>query len=141
MGLGGVSAGAADVLKAFQEIMAEKGLKATFGKNCVEQVGCMGFCAKNAIVEVRIDGVMNAYQLVKPHMVRRIVDEHIIGGVPVKEWLVPGPEYEQFHSKQNKVVLGACGTIDPEDIDAYCAIGGYQSAKLRHFLHDARTSD
>ncbi len=130
MSLGGVLAGAPDVLKAFQEIMAEKGLKAAFGENCVEQVGCMGLCAKNAIIEVRIDGVMNAYQWVKPHMVRRIVDEHIIGGVPVKEWLVPGPEYKQFFSKQNKVVLGACGTIDPENIDAYSEIGGYQSAKL-----------
>ena len=42
-----------DVLKAFQEIMAEKGLNATFGKKCVDQVGCMGFCAKDVIVEVR----------------------------------------------------------------------------------------
>jgi len=128
MGLGGVAAGAGDVLKAFQALTAEKGLHATFGKKCVDQVGCMGFCAKDVIVEVRIDGVLTAYQWVKPNMVSRIVDEHIVGGVPVKEWLA-GPEYEQFHSKQNKVVLGACGTIDPEDIDAYCAIGGYESAK------------
>jgi NADH:ubiquinone oxidoreductase subunit F (NADH-binding)/NAD-dependent dihydropyrimidine dehydrogenase PreA subunit len=115
------------VLKAFQESMAEKGLHAIFGKKCVDRVGCMGFCAKDVIVEVTIDGAMNAYQFVKPNMVRRIVDEHIIGNVPVKAWLA-GPEYELFHSKQNKVVLGACGTIDPEDIDAYLAIGGYQSA-------------
>ena len=129
MSLGGVLAGAPDVMKEFQERMAEKGLDATFGKKCVEQVGCMGLCAKNAIIEIRIDGEMTAYQWVKPEMVSRIVDEHIIGGVPVKEWMVPGPEYEQFFSKQNKVVLGACGTIDPEDIDAYCAIGGYENAK------------
>jgi NADH:ubiquinone oxidoreductase subunit F (NADH-binding)/NADH:ubiquinone oxidoreductase subunit E len=128
MGLGGVAAGAADVLKAFQEIMAAKGLHATFGKKCVDQVGCMGLCAKDVIVEVRIDGVLTAYQFVKPNMVSRIVDEHIVGDAPVKEWLA-GPEYEQFHSRQNKVVLGACGTIDPEDIDAYCEIGGYESAK------------
>jgi len=127
MGLGGVAAGAANVLKAFQETMAEKGLHATFGKKCVDQVGCMGFCAKDVIVEVTVDGAMSAYQFVKPNMVSRIIDEHIIGNVPVKAWLA-GPEYELFHSKQNKVVLGACGTIDPEDIDAYCTIGGYQSA-------------
>jgi len=128
MGLGGVAAGAADVLKAFQQIMAEKGLRATVGKKCVDQVGCMGFCAKDVLVEVTIDGAMTAYQFVKPHMVSRIVDEHILGGVPVKEWMA-GPEYALFHSVQNKVVLGACGTIDPEDIDAYCAIGGYQTAR------------
>jgi len=128
MGLGGVAAGAGEVLKAFEQTMAEKGLQATFGKKCVDQVGCMGFCAKDVIVEITIDGAMTAYQFVKPQMVSRIVDEHIVGGVPVKEWLA-GPEYALFHSAQNKVVLGACGTIDPEDIDAYCAIGGYETAR------------
>jgi NADH-quinone oxidoreductase subunit F len=127
MGLGGVAAGGAAVLQAFREILAEKGLSATFGKKCVDQVGCMGFCAKDVIVEVRIDGVLTVYQFVKPDMVSRIVEEHILSGIPVQEWLA-GPEYEQFHRRQNKVVLGACGTIDPEDIDAYCAIGGYESA-------------
>jgi NADH:ubiquinone oxidoreductase subunit F (NADH-binding)/NADH:ubiquinone oxidoreductase subunit E/Pyruvate/2-oxoacid:ferredoxin oxidoreductase delta subunit len=128
MGLGGVTAGGTAVLQAFQQIMAEKGLSATFGKKCVDQVGCMGFCAKDVIVEVRIDGVLTVYQFVKPDMVSRIVEEHILRGVPVQEWLA-GPEYEQFHRRQNKVVLGACGTIDPENIDTYCAIGGYRSAE------------
>lgn len=127
MGLGGVAAGGAAVLKAFREEMAGRGLSATFGKKCVDQVGCMGFCAKDVIVEVRIDGELTVYQFVKPEMVARIVEEHILGGRPVEKWLA-GPEYTEFHDKQNKLVLGACGTIDPEDIDAYCAQGGYQSA-------------
>ncbi len=127
MGLGGVAAGAVDVLKTFEETMDERGLKFTLGKKCVDQVGCMGFCAKDVIVEVTIDGHMTPYQFVKPPMVQRIVDEHIIGSQPVEKWLA-GPEYAQFHSRQNKVVLGACGVIDPEDIDAYISIGGYQTA-------------
>ena len=108
--------------------MAEKGLHATFGKKCVDQVGCMGLCAKDVIVEVRIDGVLTAYQFVKPDMVSRIVDEHIVGGVPVKEWMARA-RVRAILFQANKVVLGACGTIDPEDIDAYCEIGGYESAK------------
>ena len=60
-------------------------------------------------------------------MVDRIVEEHIVGGVPVEEWRA-GSEYANFHAKQNKVVLGACGTIDPEDIDAYRELGGYEAA-------------
>ena len=127
MGLGGVAAGGAAVLKAFRQEMAERGIEATFGKKCVDQVGCMGFCAKDVIVEVRIEGELMVYQFVKPEMVARIVDEHIVGGRPVGQWLA-GPEYHEFHSQQNKVVLGACGTIDPEEIDAYCAQGGYESA-------------
>ena len=128
MGLGGVAAGAGEVLKTFEKTMRERGLEFTLGKKCVDQVGCMGFCAKDVIVEVTLDGVTTAYQFVKPPMVERIVDEHIIGGQPVEKWLA-GPEYAQFHSKQNKIVLGACGTIDPEDIEAYCRIGGYATAR------------
>ncbi len=128
MGLGGVAAGATEVLKAFQEVITASGLRATMTKMCtVDQVGCMGLCAKDVIAEVTIDGSTVPYQFVKPEMVARIVDEHIIGGVPVKAWRA-GPEYEKFHAPQNKIVLGACGTIDPEDIDAYCGIGGYTAA-------------
>ena len=103
----------------------------------VDQVGCMGLCAKDVIAEVTIDGSTVPYQFVKPEMVARIVDEHVIGGVPVKAWRA-GPEYEKFHAPQNKIVLGACGTIDPEDIDAYCGIGGYTAASSRAGGDDAR---
>ena len=62
-----------------------------------------------------------------PEMVEKIVDQHILGGDPVEEWLA-GPEYEPFHRKQEKIVLAQCGRIDPEDIEAYLAVGGYQAA-------------
>jgi NADH:ubiquinone oxidoreductase subunit F (NADH-binding)/(2Fe-2S) ferredoxin/NAD-dependent dihydropyrimidine dehydrogenase PreA subunit len=129
MGLGGVAAGAADVLHAFREKVAERGLHATVGEKCrVDQVGCMGFCAKDVIAEVTIDGVTTPYQHVTPERVGRIVDEHLVGGAPVADW-VAGPEYAAFHARQRKIVLGACGTIDPEEIDAYLAIGGYRQAE------------
>jgi NADH:ubiquinone oxidoreductase subunit F (NADH-binding)/Pyruvate/2-oxoacid:ferredoxin oxidoreductase delta subunit/(2Fe-2S) ferredoxin len=128
MGLGGVAAGGAEVLKRFQRAVAERDLHATVARKCsVDKVGCMGFCAEDVLVEVAIGGVTTAYQYVEPEMVDRIVEEHIIGGIPVAEWQA-GPEYTSFHAKQNKIVLGACGTIDPEDIDAYRDIGGYQVA-------------
>jgi len=127
MGLGGVAAGGGEVLKRFQQAVAERRLRATVGRKCeVEQVGCMGFCAKDVVVEVSMGGVTTAYQYVEPEMVARIVDEHIVGSVPVKEWQA-GPDCTAFHAKQNKVVLGACGAIDPEDINSYREIGGYQA--------------
>ena len=86
----------------------------------------MGFCAKDVVVEVSMGGVTTAYQYVEPEMVARIVDEHIVGSIPVKEW-ESGSDCNAFHAKQNKVVLGACGTIDPEDINSYREIGGYQA--------------
>ncbi|MBI5583552.1 MAG: FAD-dependent oxidoreductase [Deltaproteobacteria bacterium] len=88
----------------------------------------MGFCAKDVLVDVLIRDQKTTYQLVKPEMVEKIVDQHILGGVPVAEWLA-GPEYEQFHQKQEKIVLNNCGRIDPEDINAYLAVEGYAGAK------------
>jgi NADH-quinone oxidoreductase subunit F len=128
MGLGGVSAGGQEVLQAFMDQFARKGLTGEVNKRCHGQkVGCMGFCAKDVLVDIIIDDQKTAYQFVKPDMVERIVDQHILGGIPVAEWLA-GPEYDQFHEKQEKVVLKHCGQIDPEDIDAYLGVDGYRSA-------------
>jgi NADH:ubiquinone oxidoreductase subunit F (NADH-binding) len=40
-----------------------------------------------------------------------------------------GSEYHDFHLKQTKVVLSLCGEIDPEDINAYRAVGGYKASQ------------
>jgi NADH:ubiquinone oxidoreductase subunit F (NADH-binding)/Pyruvate/2-oxoacid:ferredoxin oxidoreductase delta subunit len=61
-------------------------------------------------------------------MVEKIVDQHLIGGKPVKKWLT-GKDYENFHKHQYKVLLNTCGHINPETIDAYLEVGGYQAAK------------
>jgi len=129
LGLGGISAGGQEVFQAFAEQFSQKGLTGEVGRRCQSQkVGCMGFCAKDVLVDVMIKGQKTTYQFVKPDMVERIVNEHILGGSPVVEWLA-GPEYEQFHQKQEKIVLNHCGQIDPEDIEAYLTVGGYKGAE------------
>jgi len=129
LGLGGISAGGQEVLQAFAEQFSQKGLTGEVGRRCrTQKVGCMGFCAKDVLVDVIIEDQKTTYQFVKPAMVDKIVDQHILGGVPVVEWLA-GPEYEQFHQKQEKIVLNHCGQIDPEDIEAYLAVGGYKGAE------------
>jgi NADH-quinone oxidoreductase subunit F len=80
------------------------------------------------LVEVHRDGSKTVYQYVKPEMVERIVAEDIAGGTPVREWLVD-EAYEAFYRKQKKIVLSDCGRIDPEDTDAYHAVGGYEAAR------------
>jgi NADH:ubiquinone oxidoreductase subunit F (NADH-binding) len=129
MGLGGISAGGEEVLRSFAEKLAEKGLEAQTGSRCrTQKVGCMGFCAKDVLVDVILNGQTSTYQFVKPDMVERIINEHILAGRPVLEWLA-GPEYEAFHQQQKKIVLTHCGLIDPEDIQAYLAVGGYEAAR------------
>jgi len=128
VGTGGLAAGSQKVIDEFGKQLKSHGIKAEIVKKCVNKTGCRGFCAKDVLVDVLLNGGSETYQLLAPEMVGRIVEEHIRNGNPVKEWLV-GPEYHAFHDKQTKILLKQCGHIDPEDIDAYVAIGGYEGAR------------
>ncbi|NCO67909.1 MAG: NADH-quinone oxidoreductase subunit F [Nitrospirae bacterium CG_4_10_14_0_8_um_filter_41_23] len=129
MGPGGIAKGGADVIEAIKKEINSTGKKAMIEKRCsLHQVGCLGFCAKDVLVEVIINGNKTTYEHIKPDMIPRIVKEHLVEGKPVTEWAV-GEEYRNFHKKQIKVVLSHCGEIDPEDINAYIAAGGYEAAK------------
>src|SRR5512136_954838 len=121
MGPAGIAAGGKKVLEAFSEALARTGVPAAVKKHCSShQVGCVGLCARDVLVEVHAGGEKIVYQYVKPDMVPRIVEKHLVAGTPVKEWLVDGA-YDAFYRKQIKVVLSDCGRIDPEDIEAYRA--------------------
>ncbi len=129
MGTGGIAAGGVEVLSGFEKMLAIAGIPATVEKNCsVHKVGCRGFCARDVLVDVIIDGNKSTYQYIKPDMVERIVNEHIVDGSPVADWLVQD-DYHTFHNKQVKVVLSDCGEVDPEDIDSYINRGGYEATK------------
>lgn len=128
-GTGGIAAGGNEVLSAFKKTLSSSGIEATFQENCsIHKVGCRGFCAKDVLVDITINGKKTTYQYIKPDMVARIVSEHIIEGKPVTEWAV-GEEYQDFYKKQVRVVLSDCGEIDPEDINSYLAVGGYTAAR------------
>jgi NADH-quinone oxidoreductase subunit F len=129
MGPAGIAANGKQVLEAFQDALSHSKAQAAVKENCSShQVGCLGLCARDVLVEVHRAGTKIVYQYVKPDMVPRIVEEHISGGTPVKEWLVDGA-YDAFYKKQVKVVLSDCGRIDPEEVGAYQAIGGYEAAR------------
>jgi NADH:ubiquinone oxidoreductase subunit F (NADH-binding)/(2Fe-2S) ferredoxin/NAD-dependent dihydropyrimidine dehydrogenase PreA subunit len=129
MGPAGIAAGGKHVIEAFNESLGRSGVSAEVKKHCsTHQVGCVGLCARDVLVEVHTNGNKTVYQYVKPDMVPRIVEEHLVAGTPVREWLVD-EAYDAFYKKQVKVVLADCGRIDPEDIDAYTAIGGYEAGR------------
>jgi len=128
-GTGGVASGSNEVLETFKGTISSAGIAASFSERCsAQRVGCRGFCAKDVLVDVIVNGEKTTYKHIKPDMVARIFDEHIMKGNPVTEWTV-GEAYQAFHNKQTKVVLSHCGEIDPEDINAYIAIGGYEAAR------------
>lgn len=129
MGTGGMAAGGESVIAAFEKAFRAAGVTASVEKNCsVHKVGCRGFCARDVLVDVIVNGDKFTYEYIKPDMVERIVHEHIEGGTPVAEWLVKD-DYHTFHNKQVKVVLSDCGEIDPEDIESYISRGGYEAVK------------
>ncbi|MBI5665031.1 MAG: NADH-quinone oxidoreductase subunit NuoF [Nitrospirae bacterium] len=125
MGTGGLAAGSREVMDAFHSELRSRNLKAAIINKCVTKTGCRGFCAKDVLVDVIISNAKTTYQFVDPEKAARIVEEHIINGRPVEEWVV-GPEYHAFHNSETKILLKQCGEIDPEDINAYIAIGGYR---------------
>jgi NADH:ubiquinone oxidoreductase subunit F (NADH-binding)/NAD-dependent dihydropyrimidine dehydrogenase PreA subunit/(2Fe-2S) ferredoxin len=129
MGTGGIAAGGTEVISSFERAFSEKGIRASVEKNCsVHKVGCRGFCARDVLVDVIVNGEKTTYQYIKPDMVERIVSEHILSGTPVGEWLVKD-DYHTFHNKQVKVVLSDCGEVNPEDINSYISRGGYEATK------------
>ncbi|MBN2653807.1 MAG: NADH-quinone oxidoreductase subunit NuoF [Nitrospirae bacterium] len=129
MGPAGIAAGGKAVLDEFNKTLSDKNMPADISSRCIHnQVGCMGLCSKDVLVDVEINGCKSTYEHVKPEMVKQIVDDHIVAGAPVKQWLADEP-LKKFLDKQEKVVLSDCGVIDPEDIEAYISRGGYSSSK------------
>lgn len=129
MGAGGISAGGDKVYNNFESEFVKQDIKASVNKGCsVHQVGCMGLCAKDVLVDVIMNGEKTTYEYIKPDMVAKIVEQHIVKGSPVKEWLVK-EDYHNFHAKQVKVVLEDCGSVDYQDIESYIERGGYEAVK------------
>ena len=120
------------------EIMDElrKCIDAAGKKDEIEiiQTGCQGLCAKGPIMVVHPGNVF--YQEVRPDMVDRIFEEHILGGKPVEEYLMVeeltnGEKIHYvdsaFYNNQMRMALRNCGKINPEDIDEYIARDGYEA--------------
>jgi NADH:ubiquinone oxidoreductase subunit F (NADH-binding)/(2Fe-2S) ferredoxin len=130
MGTGGIAAGAEMVMTAFKEEFEAAGVKnAKIEERCrLHKVGCRGFCARDVLVDVSVGGEVATYQYIQPEMVKRLVQDHVIGRQPVTEWLV-GDDYHVFHDNQTKVVLADLGKINPESIADYLSVGGYTAAE------------
>ncbi|MBO5994353.1 MAG: NADH-quinone oxidoreductase subunit NuoF [Firmicutes bacterium] len=105
----------------------EKQLKANNLDTELTITGCVGTCYLEPIVDVYEDnGWMTRYVKVQPDKVEKIVQDHIIGGNPVKEYAITD-EDEGFVERQQRVVLRNCGVINPENIDEYLAVDGYKA--------------
>ena len=130
-GTGCTSSHSAEIIAEFEKEIAEKGLADEIK---VIRTGCFGLCALGPIVVVYPEGAF--YSQIKVEDVPEIVDEHLIKGRIVNHLLyddtvagdtVKSLNETQFYKKQKRVALRNCGVIDPENINEYIAMDGYQA--------------
>ena len=125
MGTSGISAGAREVVDAFRTELGRHGL---IGSCKIIKTGDRGLF-RDVLVDIITPQLGRVtYEYIKPEHVPTIVESHLVKGGPVKA-LQAGKDYEQFFSKQMRIVLANCGEIDPEDINDYVAHGGYMALK------------
>jgi NADP-reducing hydrogenase subunit HndB len=84
MGTCGIAAGARDTMHAILDELAARQIDAH-----VTTVGCIGQCVKEPLVDIEQAGQPRiTYANVKPDMVPRLIEEHLIQGQPVQEWVI-----------------------------------------------------
>jgi len=125
MGTSGISAGAEKVERIFKDELKRHKL---IDKCKIVKTGDRGLF-RDVLVDIITSELGRVtYEYIKPEDVPKIVEKHLLRGEPLKE-LQAGKDYEQFFSKQTRIVLSNCGEIDPENIDDYIAVGGYTALK------------
>ncbi len=130
-GTGCTSSGSMKIIEALESELEKNGLTE---KVQIVKTGCFGLCALGPIMIVYPEG--SFYSMIQPENVAKIVEEHLVGGTPVKEFLydetVNGDEIKSldetaFYKKQQRIALRNCGVINPENIEEYIGEGGYQA--------------
>ena len=127
----GIAAGARPVYDALLDELKKNNVQ----NISVAQTGCIGMCQFEPIVEVYEPGKEKVtYARMTAEKVIEVVKEHIIGGKVVEEYTIGAVTEEnvalkdiRFYRKQRRVALRNCGVIDPESIDEYIAMDGYQA--------------
>ena len=131
-GTGCVSGKAIEIREALEKTVVEMGLDGVK----VDFSGCHGFCQQGPIAVIEPEGIFYAHVSVDD--VPEIVQSHFRDGQPVTRLFykdpisgeaVPYYKDIKFYSKQQRIILRNCGHINPERIEDYTAVGGYQSLR------------
>ncbi len=132
-GTGCTSSHSDEIRTALENEVAAKGLAEEVK---VIQTGCFGLCALGPIMIVYPEGTF--YHSVKVEDVPEIVEEHLLKGRPVSRIVyhekgdtdtkhATSLSETTFYKKQLRVALRNCGVINPENIDEYIGVDGYQA--------------
>ncbi len=84
MGTCGIAAGARETMRAILEELHARDMDVN-----VTTVGCIGMCAKEPLVDIEQAGKPRVtYGNVTPDMVPRLIEEHLVKGQVIEEWVV-----------------------------------------------------
>ena len=131
-GTGCSSSHSQELIDAFHSLLQERGLA---GEVQVIKTGCFGLCALGPVVIVYPEGCFYSHVTVED--IPEIVEEHILKGRIVTRLLyqetvvddstIKNLNHTKFYEKQTRVALRNCGVINPENIDEYIAMDGYEA--------------
>ncbi len=130
-GTGCTSSHSNEIIEALESELKAKGLE---NEIKVIRTGCFGLCALGPIMIVYPEGCF--YSEVKVEDIPEIVEEHLLKGRMVKRLIydetitkdeIKPLNETNFYKKQHRIALRNCGVIDPESIEEYIAMDGYQA--------------
>ncbi|MCG8482833.1 MAG: NADH-quinone oxidoreductase subunit NuoF [Clostridia bacterium] len=119
------------IIETFEKELKKQGLEKEVQ---VVRTGCFGLCEEGPICIVYPEGAF--YSRVEAAKVPTIVEEHLLKGRIVKDFLYKGAFEKDtiqslnnvdFYKKQKRIALKNCGIIDPENINEYIALDGYKA--------------
>ena len=97
--------------------------------------GCVGMCSKGPILIVNPGYIM--YGNLRPEDAVEIVQKHLIEGEPVSRLVISEDHLfnrfyrifgdSEFFGRQMRIALRNCGIVDPEKLDDYLAMRGYEA--------------
>ncbi len=145
------AAGAPDVFKKVEELIKRHGVKDV----TLSRVGCTGRCDMEPVVTIFSQRTTPVkYITMTPEKVEKVFDSHVLKSIPLKDLAMPNEgvldtDFTEeklwadarltdrfssvfgdvhFFGKQMRMTLRNCGVIDPEDMDEYLMVRGYQAA-------------
>jgi len=132
----GIVAGSGAIKKAIESYLDTYKVDAE-----IVEVGCVGLCSAEPIVDVQLPGRSRiAFAKMHPEQVETMFADilhHLVPGIRVlgqyrsklkEPWNnVPYIDELPFFRQQQRVILKNCGIINPESIEEYIAKGGYKS--------------
>jgi len=130
----GMVAGAQETLDAIRKYLEEKRIETR-----IIEVGCIGLCSYEPIVDVQLPGKNRiSFRNITAGKVESLLDDIFNGVVPGEDVIgqftnelhnawegVSNLDKLPFFAMQKRIVLRHCGIIDPVSIEEYIARGGY----------------